>query len=147
MLRYIGFSGLLLALTAATSFAQPGGGLGGLGGMRMPASMLLMMPEVQKEIQVTDDQKTKLDDLRAEQMKDMQSQFQGFDFGALRDMSQEERDKKIAELRKKGEEMSKQIDEKVGKVLDATQMKRLGQLQIQRDGIGAFSRPEVVSKL
>ncbi|MGA2256130.1 MAG: hypothetical protein ABSG53_15895 [Thermoguttaceae bacterium] len=39
----------------------------------------------------------------------------GIDFQALQDMSQEERDKKFAELHTKGEKLSKQIDGKAEK--------------------------------
>jgi len=113
----------------------------------MPASMLLMMPEVQKELKITDDQKAQLDDLRAEQQKNFQAAFSGFDPRSMQDLSEEERTKKMAELRTKGEELSKQVDEKVGKILDDSQMKRLKQLQIQREGVGAFNRPEVIAKL
>jgi len=156
MLRFIGLSGFVLALMATTSFAQPpggggppfgGGGRGGFGAMRMPASMLLMMPEVQKELKITDDEKSQLEDLRAEQQKNFQSVMSGFDFRSLQDMSEEERTKKMSELRTKGEALSKQVDDKVGKILDEPQMKRLKQLQIQMEGIGAFARSEVIAKL
>ena len=154
MLRCSVLCGLVLALVATTSFAQdpggraPGGrGAGGFGGMRMPASLLLAMPEVQKELNVTDAQKTKLTELRDQTQKDFMAGMSGFDFQSLRDMSQEERDKKLAELRTKGEELGKQVDAKVEKVLDEKQMKRLKQLQLQRDGATAFSRPDVVAKL
>ena len=71
----------------------------------------------------------------------------GFDFQSLRDMSQEERDKKIAELRTKGEELGKQIDAKVKKVLDEKQKKRVKQVNLQFEKDAAFTRPEVVAKL
>ena len=149
MLRCSFLGGLLLAIAASPLFAQPfgGGGPGGLGGMRMPASALLMMPEVVKELNVTDAQKTQMEEIRTEATKDFQSAMSGIDFQALRDMSQEDRDKKIAEFRTKGEELSKKIDGKAEKILDEKQMKRLKQLQIQREGAAALSRPEVVTKL
>ena len=153
MLRSCFLSGLVLALVATVSYAQPPGGgmgpgfFGGPGQMRMPASMLLMMPEVQTELKVTDEQKTKMDEIRTDVQKDVQAAFSGIDFQAIRDMSQEERDKKMAELRTKGEELGKQVDAKIEKVLDADQMKRLKQLQLQREGAAAFSRPEVATQL
>src|SRR5271166_3804020 len=104
MLRCSALSGLVLAFVATMSFAQPpGGGFGGFGAMRMPAGMLLGMPEVQKELDLTDAQKTKVEDLRSEMRDDFQSAMSGFDFQALRDMSQEERDKKMTEIRAKSE--------------------------------------------
>jgi Spy/CpxP family protein refolding chaperone len=150
MLRCSILSGLMLAFVATASFAQffgGGGGAGGLGGMRMPAGMLLTMPEVLRELNVTDAQKTQMEEIRGEVQKDIQSAVSGIDFQALRDMSQEDRDKKIAELRTMAEGLSKKIDAKVEKVLDEKQMARLKQLQIQREGAAAFTRPEVVTKL
>ncbi len=115
--------------------------------MRMPAGMLLTMPEVQKELGMTDEQNAKVEDLRGEMRDDFRSAMSGIDFQALRDMSEEERDKKMAEIRTKSEELSKQSDAKVAKVLDEKQMKRLKQLQIQREGAAAFTRAEVLGKL
>ena len=50
-------------------------------------------------------------------------------------------------MRKKFEESGKEIDEKVGKILDAKQVERLHQLQLQREGAMALSRPDVIKKL
>ena len=82
MLRCSFLGGFLLVIAASPLFAQPlgGGGPGGLGGMRMPASLLLMMPEVQKELNVTDAQKTQMDEIRTEATKDFQSAMSGIDF-------------------------------------------------------------------
>ncbi|MGO9115407.1 MAG: hypothetical protein ACLP9L_39860 [Thermoguttaceae bacterium] len=146
MLRCSALSGFMLVFLATTSFAQPPGGRG-FGVMRMPAGMLLTMPEVQKELGMTDEQNAKVEDLRGEMRDDFRSAMSGIDFQALRDMSEEERDKKMAEIRTKSEELSKQSDAKVAKVLDEKQMKRLKQLQIQREGAAAFTRAEVLGKL
>jgi len=151
MLRCSFLGSLVLALVVTTSYAQPPGGRGfggfGFGGMRMSAGMLLAAPEVQKELNVTDEQKPKIEELRTEMQKDFQAAMSGVDFQAIRDMSQEERTKAMADLRTKGEALNKQIDGKLEKILDEKQMKRLKELQIQREGAAAFTRPEVVTKL
>jgi hypothetical protein len=149
MLRSSFLSGLFMALVATLVYAQPpgGGGFGGPGGMQMSAAGLLAMPEVQKELNITDDQKPKLDELRTEIQKDMQSAMSGVDFQAMRDMSQEERTKAMAEIRTKTQALTKQTDAKLEKILDETQMKRLKQLRIQRSGAAAFTTPDVVAKL
>ncbi|MGA2255214.1 MAG: hypothetical protein ABSG53_11170, partial [Thermoguttaceae bacterium] len=149
MLRCSVLSGLVLVFVATISFAQPpgGGGPGFFGGMGMPAGMLLAMPEVQKEIAITDAQKPQVEELRSQTQKDLQEARSGVDFQALRDMSQEERTKTLTELRTKTTEISKQSDAKLEKVLDEKQMKRLKELQIQREGAAAFARPEIVAKL
>jgi hypothetical protein len=62
-------------------------------------------------------------------------------------MSQEERAKKMAEIRTKGQELAKQTEAKVAKILDEKQVKRLKQLQIQQEGAAAFGRAEILTKL
>ena len=62
-------------------------------------------------------------------------------------LSADEREKRFSEMRKKFEESGKEIDEKVGKLLDAKQAERLHQLTLQREGAMALTRPEVVKKL
>ena len=124
-----------VGLVATTSVAQPPGG----GGPRSRRSWrdadagkhVVDDARSPKEIDITDAQKTQMETLRADMQKDIRTAMSGFDFQSLRDMSQEERDKKIAELRTKGEELGKQIDAKVEKVLDEKQIKRLKQLQLQ----------------
>ena len=78
----------------------------------MSAGMLLAAPEVQKELNVTDEQKPKIEELRTEMQKDFQAAMSGVDFQAC-DMSQEERTKAMADLRTKGEALNKQIDGKL----------------------------------
>src|SRR5690349_12018635 len=82
-----------IAVLAAVSMAQGGGGGGrgqGRGGMRgfQDASgvFLLQRPEVQVELKLTDDQKSKLAAIRDEQGQKMREAFQNF-----QSMSQEER--------------------------------------------------------
>jgi len=115
--------------------------------MQMSAAGLLAMPEVQTELKVTDAQKPKLEELRTQAQEDFRSAMSGVDFQSLQDLSQEERAKKMAEIRAKGEELSKQADGKLEKVLDEGQMKRLKQLRIQRAGAAAFTNSEVLAKL
>jgi len=146
MLRCSFLSGLLLAFVATVSFAQPPGG-GRFGGMRTSPGMLLGMAEVQKELNVTDEQKPKVDDLVGELREDAQSAMSGIDFQGLRDMSEEDRAKAMAEIRTKTDELNKQSQGKIVKVLDEKQVKRLNQLVIQRDGPAAFTRAEVLTKL
>ena len=77
----------------------------------------------------------------------MRASFGQINFQELQNLSAEEREKRIGEMRKKFEEAGKGIDEKVGKILDAKQAERLQQLQLQREGAMALNRPEVIQKL
>jgi len=97
--------------------------------------MLLRNPGVQKELKVTDDQKEKLTKISAdirEKHKD--------DLAKLRDLSQEDRTKLMKEI---ADESKKAY----GEVLNADQMKRLHQIELQQRGVQAFSDPEVQSAL
>src|SRR6185437_67931 len=65
----------------------------------------------------------------------------------FQDLSDEERGKRMAEMQKKNEETTKKTDAAVAKVLDKKQLTRLNQLQLQREGVNAFHRPDVAKQL
>ena len=139
---------LLASISIAQQPAQRGGMLNTFRGLRLPAGILLMAPEVQTELKITDEQKTKMATIRDEVQQEVQTQLiAGFDFQTLRDMSQEERDKKLGEIRNRVEGLIAKIDGKIEKLLDVDQMKRLKQLRLQFEAAAAFSQPEVVAKL
>jgi len=152
MMRCSFLSGLVLTFVATMSYAQQGprgGGFpfGGGAGGAVSAASLVGIPEVQAELKVTDDQKPKLEELRTQMQTEMRAAREGVDFQAMRDMSQEERTKAMADLRAKTEPVTKKIDAQLEKILDATQMKRLKQLRTQRMGAAAFSNAEIVKAL
>jgi hypothetical protein len=100
---------LAIGLADSASGQQPGGrgrgrgnfggGFGGFGGGG-GVTQLLQDENVRKELDLVDEQISKLGDLSAKLREDMQAQFQGFDFGSLRDLSEEERNARFAEIRK-----------------------------------------------
>lgn len=138
-------AGLLLAAQSFSQAQGPGGGGGRRGGPQggnIGAAGLLRIEEVQKELGVTDEQK-------AEFTKAMES-MQGpgaFNREEFRKLSQEERDKKLAEFRKEGEERSKKADEAVKALLKPEQWTRLSELRLQREGVRALSREDVQTQL
>jgi Spy/CpxP family protein refolding chaperone len=132
-----------LAAVAATASAQPGRGI--FGGRS--SSMLLTIPEVQKELNLNDDQKKQIETLTREAREKLRASFGQVNFQELQNLSAEEREKRVGEIRTKVEEAGKGIDEKVGKILDARQAKRLHQLWLQSQGAMALTRPEVIAKL
>lgn len=153
MIRRISCLVAVLFLVSSTSvvFAQgqrgqrgqrpgQGGGFGGGAGV----TGLLAMPEVQKELNVTADQKGLIEDL----IKDLGAGAGG---GGNRqdfqNLSQEERQKRIEELRKQGEERAKKAEDLVKTILDAKQFDRLGQLRLQREGGSALTRDDVAATL
>jgi len=148
-----------LVLTAALVEAQERGGRGGRGqgqgrggfgaggfGGGGPLA-LLAIEEVQKELKITDDQKKQIETLVNEQRG---AGFAGFGRGQgenLRDLSPEERQKRLEEFRKQAETRAKEIEDKVKGILNADQSERLAELRLQREGINALNRSEVADKL
>jgi hypothetical protein len=144
---------LVLASVAALASAQPGGGFGGgFGGGMMGGGAsitgLLTMPAVQTELKVTDDQKSKIQDLSST-MRDKMGEV--FNAGGgppdFQNMSQEERQKAMGEMRKKIQGVNKELDAQAVKILTADQLDRAKQLQLQREGATALTRDEVAKKV
>lgn len=140
-------AGLLLA--PVFSFAQGpggGGGRGGRGGFGGGGvSSLLAMEEVQKEISITDEQKAEL--TKIGEAARGAGGGAGFDREAFQNLSEEERNKKFAEMRAAGEERAKKSEEAIKTLLKPEQWTRLGELRVQRDGMRAWSRAEVQKEL
>lgn len=112
--------------------------------MRGGRAELVGMAEVQKELDINDDQKGLIDDMQ----KDLRQQLFGNSNPAdFRNLSQEERDKRREEFRKKSEEVSKKADEMIGMVLDPKQLDRLNELRLQREGASSLGRAEVADKV
>ncbi|MGQ9576397.1 MAG: hypothetical protein ACUVUC_13870 [Thermoguttaceae bacterium] len=115
--------------------------------MRVSSLMLLGMPEVQKELALSDQQIDQLKQLMAETQKQMRSPFGDMTFQEIQQLSQEERTKLLAEARKTAEEANKRTEQKINEILEAKQAKRLSELRIQREGLAAMNRPEVAEEL
>src|SRR5213595_3908054 len=118
--------GLVLALAQGIARAQ-----GFFAGMRGNPLMLLSQESVQKELKLTDEQKTKVDELRQKSREKMQEIFQG---------DEGERPKKMQEL---NQESRKALEG----ILNPEQGKRLLEIVYQQRGAMAFSDPEVAKAL
>jgi len=108
--------------------AQRGQGFGRMMGMGM-ASALLERPDVQRELNLTEQQKT--------QIRQMQEAMRAA-WQEMRDLPPQERRQKMEELRQKNDPT---------KVLNETQKKRLRELELQAMGPTAFLQPEVADEL
>jgi hypothetical protein len=128
--------GATIFAVAAPAFAQgPGGGFrGGRGGFGGPG-MLLRMPEVQKELKLEAAQTDLLNQFNQESREKGQAMFQ-----ELQNASPEERQKRMEAFRLDQEK-------KLGEILDAKQMARLKQLELQQQGNRALGRKEVADTL
>src|SRR5579871_265347 len=130
---------LAVALCAAAMAQRGGGGFFGRGGGGNPA-MLLGRHDVQKELNLTDDQKTKLEALRQKQREDMQAFFQA---NAPADGGRPDFSKLQPEMEKMQKEQQKEVDA----ILTPDQTKRLKEISIQLGGNGVITRPEIQNDL
>jgi Spy/CpxP family protein refolding chaperone len=155
-------AGASALFTACLLMAQPpaggpqGGGPGGppggpgnfFGGGGIAG--ILQMPEVQKEVELTDDQKTELGKLRDEVREQMRTQMQD-SFNGMRDMSDADRQARFEQIRTQMETIRKDVEGKLQKVLLPNQFDRLKQIdlqsRIQREGATALSQGELADQL
>lgn len=152
MLRRMALVTLLAGALAVLAVAQPpaGGrrGQGGqppgpFGGAPMmfarggPMMMLglLRNPQVQQELKLTEEQRTKLEQL-GDQLRE---KFRGL-FQELRNLSPEEREKRLGEV-------NAQVEKELAKVLKEQQLKRLRQIALQVEGLAALARPEIAKQV
>lgn len=133
----------VIAMCADSALAQRGGGRGGQGGRGGGgfggfggaggggATQLLQDDSVKKELDLVDEQVANLQDIASKLQEETRAQFQGFDFGSLRDLSDEERDARMAPIREKGEKLTAAAQKQIDEVLLPHQRERLKQLMVQ----------------
>ena len=125
-----------LAAFATLSFGQGRGGFGmfGGGGGLMPSSFLVSRTDVQTDLKLTDDQKTKLLDLQQSSRSKMREIFTN---------ANGDRDKMQADFKTFNDEMVKQVNA----ILTPDQQTRAHQIAIQLAGNGAALDPGVQKDL
>lgn len=122
-------TGLVLVVLSSAARAQgPPGGPGGRGGPGGPS--LLMAAPIQKELGLTEKQKSQLKKLDAT-MAQAQKRRAAFSRNREGDMDSQRREQ----------------EEAVSKVLEPKQKTRLGEIELQREGIFAVARTDVAKKL
>lgn len=114
------------------------------GAMQNSLISLLAIPEVQKELALNADQVKQVEKANSEVQ---QSGFGSFNFQEMENLSPEEREKKMAEMRSRMESASKKAEETVSKLLTAKQSARVKQLQLQREGASALLKEDIYSQL
>ena len=144
----------ILSITSIAS-AQPGrGGRGGgfFGGGQSSGLELINDENVRKELDLVDDQVSKLREIQGRAGEEMRAAFEGFDFQGLRDLSEEERDAKFAPIRAKMEKVNADIQKDIDQVLLPQQRQRLKEIvvqsQIRRQGTsGALTSGTLATEL
>jgi len=127
--------GLALSVIAAPSFAQRQGGRGGFGGRGGGGSFLLQIPEVQKEL--------KIDEGQLEALKLLNEANQA----KARELRQNSANLTDDQRREQFRAMAAAQQKEVASILNATQVARLKQLEIQRAGVGALRQTSVQTAL
>ena len=143
-MRYVVAGGLLLAGMMAVVQAQPGGfGRGGGGG---GPTGLVNNKAVQEDLKLTEDQVTKVrewsKDFGKKRFEIMQDK--GIDFKDFKSFNTPEGREKMAEV---NAFVNKEAYKELGDVLKKEQIDRLKQIDLQQQGVNAFSTEEVASSL
>jgi len=152
---------VVLALAANVSMAQPGGGFRGRGGPGGPGGPggffggggtlgLIQQQEVQQEIELSEDQEAELRTLGEEIRDQVRGEMQGM-FEGMRDLSDEERQARFDEIRARFEQINKDAEGRMQKVLMPHQFDRLKQIdlqsRLQRGGAAALTEGELADTL
>jgi len=120
------------------------GGSFGRGQGSASALQLIGREEVRKELKITEEQQGIIRELQQSARPD----FRALLGGNFRDLSQAEREKKLAELRATSEKKSKEAEADLyGLILDEAQSKRLKQIVLQQKGNRALTEPETAKAL
>jgi Spy/CpxP family protein refolding chaperone len=133
---------VVVAVAVQTASAQDRGRRGGGFGRGASELRLLNSPQVQKELDLLDEQKKDIQKLIDDSRAQMRDAFSG-----LRDLSREERREKFAEMREKMRSMNEKLQKELNEVLLPHQQDRLKQIALQLQGNQALSNPEVAAKL
>lgn len=126
-----------LALAASPAWAQAQKGRGGFGFGMGGGPFFLMAENVQKDLKLSDEQSAKIQDTLREAREK-----HPVDFQALRDLSPEERQQKMAVITK---EMNDDVKKDLG--LSPEQSRRFDQISVQTRGLMAFADPAIAQKL
>ncbi len=117
-------------------------GRGGGFGRGLDKSTLIRSEQVQKELGITPQQKEKIDAATGsgqEELRELRSR--------LRDLSGEERDQRMAELRGLQQELNLKATKQIEGVLSGEQTERLDQIMLQLRGARALIETDMVQKL
>jgi Spy/CpxP family protein refolding chaperone len=124
-------AGLTLSWQPASA-QPPGGGFqfgGGFGGGGLLGSV--NDANVQKELELLDDQVEKLRDLQRKIGEARRESFQGVSFRELQQLPEDERRAKFEEMRTKSDEKRKELEKEAENILLPSQVERLKQINIQ----------------
>jgi hypothetical protein len=103
--------------------------------------MLVGLEQVQKELKLTDDQKATIKEIASK------AGARGERMQGLRDLPEEERKAKMAEMRKKAEARAEETAKQINEVLKPEQRERMKQIALQLRGTSALQDKAVAEAL
>ena len=133
----LAMAALTTAVCAQGPLRGPGGQGGPMGSGEPGGPMLVMAPAVQKELKLTDSQKSELKKL---DMSAAQKRRQTFSKNRHADFDPEK-------MRTLMESQRREQEEAVAKILDKKQKDRLTEIDLQREGMLAVARTDIATKL
>jgi len=140
------FVGRMLVAQDKTDKGNRQGRSGAFGNRGLGKLDLLKNADVQKDLNITDEQKTTLSKFTEDMQAEVRKQLEG-----LKDLSQEDRRAKLAEMRSKLGDREKEVQTKLEEVLNTSQRDRLAQIELQAElashRIEVFSKKEVAEGL
>ena len=133
-------------LGAEERHPKPVGDMPRVGGMMGgPAAMpmfLLGSPRVQKELELSDEQKAKLKELAANYFRQIRQQM-----GGLRELGEQQRIEKLAQMQKKAHAQGHELCKRIDDVLSSHQRRRFKQILLQVRGVTALGDKDVAEAL
>ena len=105
-------------------------------GMRPPLVMLLTMPEVQEELALSVEQQKQVGELQRSLQEQMRSSFESLNSEEMQGLGAEQREQRFAEMRKKAEDIARQVDEKAGTILTEQQKAKFATIREKDFGAG-----------
>ncbi len=141
--RFLAVALFLVGAVAVIEAQQPRPG-GGRGGFRLEViTAVVDNADLQAELKVTDAQKEKLKSIDEKQSEATRKLFEGVKGGKGKGFDKDA----FAEIREKSAKVREESRKAIEEVLTADQKKRVKEIQLQVEGIRAFSDEEVAAQL
>lgn len=133
-------------------FGGPGFGPPGAAGITFAAPFggllnIAQLPEVAKELKLSESQLELVAQLQREQMNAMRDRMQGFDPRELFNLEEPERNERMDQMRKEMETANNATEEKLKAAVEPSQWQRLEQLLVQQQGAQALRRPKLAERM
>jgi hypothetical protein len=141
-----GFGGPGFGGPGGSGFRPPGMGFGGPGSIQ-PLVAIVQLPEVVTELKLSDAQKGAIEELQQTAMEASRERMSQWNPQEIFDLDESARTVRFNEMRTEMDKLNAEFDAKLKDVLQADQWKRLDQLAVQRQGLGALVRSEIATAL